>query len=244
MSDASTPSKERPARKLLRHRIEKHLKRQAEEQRKEMLRRRIEIAKEGVALYQKGNLIDSMKKYQQYLLILEMWKKCGRDGLLPDHFDKKRDIYELVLISGIYWDMAKLYDRAKKADQKAELNVAIQKYLVFSKGFPYQPLSAEALRRYLGSGRCKHKPEFKKAYQSLSGDKCFIATSLLDHCEPNTLTLLRRFRDEKLVRHPFGRLFVRFYYRTGWIVAGLLDHAPETSRRFASRILDRFARAV
>lgn len=244
MSDSTTPSKERPARKLLRHRIEKHLKRQAEEQRKEMLRRRIEIAKEGVALYQKGNLIDSMKKYQQYLLILEMWKKCGRDGLLPDHFDKKRDVYELVLISGIYWDMAKLYDRAKKTDQKAELTVALQKYLVFSKGFPYQPLSAEALRRYLGSGRCKHRAEFKKAYQSLSGDKCFIATSLLDHCEPQTLTLLRQFRDRKLVVHPVGRLFVRFYYRTGWIAAKGLDRAPNFIRIRVSRVLDRIARAV
>jgi len=243
MSD-HLPAKERPARKILRHRIEKQLKRQAEEQRREMLRKRIEIAKDGVRLAAQGNLIDSMKKYQQYLLILEMWKKCGRDGLTPDMFDKQRDVYEMVLISGIYWDLAKLYDRAKSVDQRNEMNSALKKNAIFSKGFPYQPLSAETLRRYLGSGKCKHKVEFKKAYQTLSGDKCFIATSLVDVCEPATLPRLREFRDRRLMATRPGRAFVRIYYRWGEPASRALDRCPASVRERIARLLDRVARKI
>lgn len=237
----SSPKVERPSRTILRSRIEKQLRRQQEEQRKELLRKRVEIAKEGVRLYQAGNIIEGVKKYQQYLLILEMWKKCGRDGLTMDLFDKEKDVYEIVMLSGIYWDMAKLYDKAKRADQKKELTLALQKYVTFSKGMPFQPLSGEALRRYLGSGKCKHRAEFKAAYTSLTGEKCFVATSLLDATDPMTIVRLRNFRDGKLRRSRLGFRFIRFYYRWSPRLVPILDRSPEAVRRFLGRILDRIA---
>lgn len=236
-----TEKKERPSRTILRSRIEKQLRRQQEEQRKELLRRRVEIAKEGVKLSQSGHIIESVKKYQQYILILEMWKKSGKDGLTLDLFDRTKDLYEIVLLSGIYWDMAKLYDRAKRAHQKEELNLCLQKYVSFSKGMPFQALSAEALRKYLGSGRCKHRAEFKAAYTALTGEKCFIATSLLDVTAFDTISNLRSFRDERLSRTPVGRVGIRLYY---WISPRLVpwvDRAPEAIRTALGRGLDRLA---
>lgn len=233
--------KERPSRTILRSRIEKQLRRQQEEQRKELLRKRVEIAKEGLRLMQAGRVVEAIKHYQQYILILEFWKKCGRDGLTIDLFDRTKDLYEIVLLSGIYWDMAKLYDRAKRADQKEELNLCLSKYVTFSKGMPFQPLSGESLRRYLGSGRCRHRAEFKRTYTTLTGERCFIATSLLDVTDPLTIVRLRNFRDGQLRRSPVGRLLIYFYYRHSRFLVPALDRAPAFIRRSLGLILDKIA---
>ena len=131
----------RKSKELMRSRVERQLNKQRDERKRELLRHRIVVAKEGVALYSKGRYVDSVKRYQHYIAVLEMWKKCGRDGLTPDLFDKKADIYELVLLSGIYWDLAKLFDKAKREDQRGELTLCLQKYVAFSKCFPYQSLT-------------------------------------------------------------------------------------------------------
>lgn len=236
-----TEKKERPSRAILRSRIEKQLNRQQEEQRKELLKKRMEIAKEGLRLMQTGHTIQAVKHYQQYILILEFWKKCGRDGLTIDLFDRKKDLYEIVMLSGIFWDMAKLYDRAKHESQRTELNLCLQKYVIFSKGMPFQALSGEALRRYLGSGRCQHRLEFKKTYAALTGDRCFIATSLLDVTDPHTITYLRGFRDGSLRRYPLGRVFIRLYYKHSRKFVPLLDHSPLFFRRILGKALDLIA---
>jgi hypothetical protein len=235
---SSPEKKERPSRTILRSRIEKQLRRQQEEQRKELLKRRVEIAKEGIRLSQTGHTIESIRKYQQYILILEMWKKCGRDGLSLDLFDKTKDLYEIVLLSGIFWDLAKLYDKAKRADQKTELVTYLQKYVQFSKGMPFQALSGEALRKYLGSGKCKHRSDFKSAYTTLTGEKCFVATSLLDVTDPYTIVRLRNFRDGRLRRTRTGRWLIANYYRRSPFAVLLLDRCPEGLRRVVGRSLD------
>lgn len=236
-----TEKKERPSRAILRSRIEKQLRRQQEEQRKELLRKRVDIAKEGLRLMQTGHVVEAIKHYQQYILILEFWKKCGRDGLTIDHFDRSKDLYEIVLLSGIYWDMAKLYDRAKREDQKEELNLCLSKYVTFSKGMPFQPLSGEALRRYLGSGRCRHRVEFKRTYAALTGERCFIATSLLDVTDPLTIIRLRNFRDGQLRHRRAGRVFIILYYRYSRLAVPVLDRAPHIVRKFLGLILDKIA---
>lgn len=230
--------KERPSRSILRSRIEKQLRRQQEEQRRELLKKRVDIAKDGIRLYQSGRSIDSIKKYQQYILILEMWKKSGKNGLTLELFDKKKDLYEIVLLSGIYWDMARLYDRAKREDQKEELVLYLQKYVNFSKGMPFQALSGESLRKYLGSGRCRHRVEFKSAYTALTGEKCFIATSLLDVTDSYTIIHLRNFRDGKLEKSFVGRCLTRIYYRVSPALIPILDRCPNGLRRAFGRALD------
>jgi hypothetical protein len=241
---ADTTRKERPSRTILRSRIEKQIRKQQEEQRQELLRKRADIAKEGIRLYQAGRLIDGVRKYQQYILILEMWKKTGRDGLSIEIFDREKDLYEIVLLSGIFWDMAKLYDKAKSEKQREELVRVLGKYVMFSKGMPYAALSGEALRRYLGSGKCRHRAEFKTAYQSLTGDKCFVATSLLDVCDPMTIVRLRNFRDSRLRRSRAGIAFMRGYYRWSPLAVKALDRLPMRVRILLGDGLDRLARVL
>ena len=232
MAEGSKP------RRMLRHRIEKQLKKQRDEQQKELLKRRIEIAKQGTKLYQAGKLIEAAKLYHQYLLILEMWKKCTRETLTPELFDRDKDMYEMVLLSGIYWDLAKLYDKAKNSHQKEDLTFYLQKYILFSKGFPYQTLSAEAIRRYLGTGKCKHREEFKKAYAAIGTEKCFIVSSLLDLTEAQTLDRLRLFRDQKLLSTSAGRLLVFIYYKIGPSLAKIMNRMPVFIRKKMAQFFD------
>lgn len=238
MAEGSKP------RRMLRHRIEKQLLKQQEEQRKELLKRRIEIAKTGTKLYQAGKLIEAAKSYHQYILILEMWKKCTRETLTPELFDRDKDMYEMVLLSGIYWDLAKLYDKAKNINQKEELNFYLQKYVLFSRGFPYQTLSAEAIRRYLGTGKCKHREEFKKAYSILGSEKCFIVTSLVDVTELQTLDRFRDFRDLFLLKNFLGRSFVKCYYTVGPVIAAFINCLPHFVRVKMGRALNKIARLL
>lgn len=222
-------------RKVLRHRLEKQLARQQEEKRKELLRKRIEIAKEGVALYKAGQVIGAMRRYSQYILILEMWKKCGKGGLGPEHFDNKKDLFETVLISGIFWDFSRLYDKSKRPEQRADLRMYLQKYVAFSKGFPYQPLSKEALRRYLNSGRCTHVDDFKWAYKQLGGEKCFIAHALIYELDWQDIRILMDFRDQVLNRSRAGRAFVRVYYGIAPFFAKQIEKLPTAVKKLLAR---------
>ena len=61
---------------------------------------------------------------------------------------------------------------------------------------------------------------------------CFIATAVYGDPFSNELTVLREFRDEKLLPNPIGELLVRIYYRTSPVLANWLVKKP----RMASAI--------
>jgi hypothetical protein len=215
----------------------------AEEQHKrELLRKRIELANEGVRAYQMRKPGEAVKKFLTYIKILEDWKGCGDGGLNPSHFDKKADMAEMLLISGIYWDLVKLYDRTKSPQKHKDFLRYVEKYVLFSRGMPYQALCAETLRRYISNDKPLHRDDFKSAYRIMTGGKsCFVATALADVCEPATLPRLRRFRDEQLEPSRAGRAFTAAYYACGPSLAGLTDHLPQAARRALGRVLDRVA---
>ncbi len=51
--------------------------------------------------------------------------------------------------------------------------------------------------------------------ESKSGVQCFVATVAYGDPSHPDVVLLRRFRDEVLVRHTAGRAFIAWYWRTG-----------------------------
>jgi hypothetical protein len=241
MSSDKPESSERPTRRLFRLRVEKQLQKENEERQRELLVKRMDVAKEGVSFYQKGQIIEALRFYQRYILILEMWKKCGRDRLHPSLFDRENDVYELILINGIYWDICRLYDKAKTESQLAELKNSLDKFYLFSKGFPFQPLAAETIRRYIASGKCRHLPEFKAVYLNLGGSRCFVASSFVEIGNPNTIPKLRFFRDHYLQKSAGGRALIRAYYRVGPTLANFLNRRSLRTRRRLSRLVDRIA---
>jgi hypothetical protein len=208
-----------------------------------MLRRRIELAQSGVRAFENKKITDAVKAFHSYIRILEDWKGVPEGKLTPSHFDVKTDVAELLLISGVYWDLAKLYDRTKSADKQREFMHYLEKYILFARGMPFQHVCLETMRKYISNEKPVHKPEFKNAYKMLGGSSaCFVATSLMDVCDPDTMPLLRDFRDEKLARSAVGRAFIRWYYRNGPGLAAAADRAPLFVRRAMGRALDRLAR--
>ncbi|MGZ3688961.1 MAG: CFI-box-CTERM domain-containing protein [Bdellovibrionota bacterium] len=227
-----------------RKRIEKQMEDQEEARRRKLLHQRIDIARQGVIAFQKHRVGDAVKAFHMYLHILEDLKNCNEGGLLPHMFDVRRDIQELLLISGVYWDMVKLYDRAKGADKKREFMHYLEKYILFSKGMPFQVLCAETLRKYISNEKPIHTLEFKNAYRMIANSKCFVATSLIDVSAPETLPRLREFRGRVLMRSTPGRAFVQWYYTHGPALARVADRMPRPLRRILARALDLFARKI
>jgi hypothetical protein len=224
---------------LARKRAQEQMERALEEQRRIRQRRRVEIAKHGVRSYDQRKIGEAVKHFHLYLQILEELKDVGPGQLRPNLFDKEKDLAELLLISGIYWDLAKLYDKTKTDTKYKEFSHYLEKFILFSRGMPFTLVCVETLRKYISNEKPSHKEDFKNALKILSPNKCFIATSLVDHLPDPVLPRLWRFRDEVLERSLLGRAFIGFYYATAPGVAFVLDRMPERVRERAANLVAR-----
>lgn len=212
--------------------------------RRELFKRRLELARQGLAFYRAKKIGEAARAFLTYIKILENWKKVSENGLTPSCFDLKTDAPELLLLSGVYWDLAKLFDRSEAPENLKDFHHYLNQFVVFSKGMNFESLSAETMRKYIRSENPVHKQAFKNAYKKLTGSSCFVATSLVDLIELDTLDSLREFRDHGLAQTFFGRIAARIYYIVGPGLALILDHCPESIRRRVARSLGQFAQSV
>lgn len=218
--------------------MEQDAERAAEERRRELFRKRLEIAKNGLKSYQLHRIGDAAQSFHTYIRVLEEWKKVNEGELNPTLFDAKDEAAELLLLTGVYWDLAKMYDRTRNPKRQSEFQHYLDKYVAFSKGSKFQQMSAETLRKYLAKGSPMHMEAFRKAYVDLGGGKCFVATALLDVIDEDTFFSLKRFRDEILKNSIWGRAVIRIYYRLSprWVL--ILDRSSRQTRTRAGAVLD------
>jgi hypothetical protein len=225
---------------LVREQIEAAMHQAELEHRRRLLQRRLELARTGIVAYQNKQITLAVQSFHAYIRVLEEVKNVSEGGLLPSCFDLKEDLPELLMISGVYWDLAKLYDRTRSPDKYRDFAHYLNKYIIFSKNMPFQALCAETMRKYIYNEKPMHKKEFRNAYRALSDSNCFIATSLVDVISPQTLPSLQGFRDQFLLSRPLGRSFVRWYYRNGARLAIWVDHFPGFLRVSLAKSLDQF----
>jgi hypothetical protein len=76
-----------------------------------------------------------------------------------------------------------------------------------------------------------------------SSSSCFVATSVYGSCNHPSVLQLRTIRDVYLLSSFAGRLFTRFYYRYGPMVARLTDLSP-LLRRMVRRVLDQLLKNI
>jgi hypothetical protein len=208
-----------------------------------LFQKRMDLAKSGAKFFKEANYREAVQSYYSYLDILEKAKQVKAGALDLKHFDQKKDIAELLLLTGVYWDLAKLHDKVSKKDT-SKVDLYLDRFVLFSKGLPYQHLSAELVRKYLVNGTPKNRKNFKDAHIRLGGGKCFIATAVEEHCAETTLSELRKFRDEKLLPHRSGRGFVRVYYAIGpWLARAVL-RAPEVFQKVLAFFFDQIAKKL
>lgn len=212
--------------------------------RHQKLKTRVEVVRQGATAYRAHHASDAVLSFKTYLRLLEEDRNVTSGGLNPTQFDKTKDLPELLLISGVYWDLMKLYDQTRSKEKSKEFLQYVEKFLLFAKDMPFQKLCTESLRKYIKSGRPRHKEEFKNAYKLLGGGDCFVATALVDVCEAETLPRLRTYRDEKLAKNLYGRAFIRGYYRYGPHLAQVTDRLPKALRLGLGKSLDRLSRLL
>ena len=87
----------------------------------------------------------------------------------------------------------------------------------------------------IGSGR--PEPAKRGGDGKYGKGGCFIATAVYGDSEAPEVLVLRRFRDEVLMKFLLGRGFIAAYYRLSPPIAGALRSSP-TAQRFLRRQLD------
>ncbi len=203
--------------------------------------KRMELVKLGVVSQNSKNYRQALQCYLSYLESLQRSK--GGSDLTPRAFDPKSDSAELLMLTGVYWDLAKIYDKFKGKD-KAKVKYYLDKFVIFSKGTNYERLSREMLRKFLTYDTPRNRPLFKESYVTLGGGKCFIATAVEEHCEDGVVITLKRFRDEVLARNHFGRKFISIYYKISPSIAVFLIRSDSKFQKIVANLLGKIANAI
>lgn len=228
-----------------RKQVEQQLKLAEDERRKQLIKKRLEFITNGLAAAKQKKYAEAVVYYQSYVKLLEDWKGVNDGSLTPANFDYTREMGDLLMLSGLYWDLAKVFDHTESPEKVKLFLHYMEKFILFSKGTTWEPMCAEQVRRYLLTNRPKHRQEFKNALRLLGGkEACFIATALSDEIELETIPTLRSFRDEVLRQHAMGRAFIWSYYKAGPVLADGTYYLPQVIRKGMALGIDRIAHVI
>ena len=171
---------------------------------------------------QKKDVANAVKAYIKYIDALLKYFEVTEENLRPALFEKDQNIHEIMLISQVYWDLAKAYDRSDKLQGECER--CLDKFVQFSTGFKFQYLNSEILRKYLKKGAARNTKEFEKAFKkiNLSSNRCYIATYCFGEQSKEVQTL-RRFKFQ-IQNTRVGYNFINSYYRISPNIIHICEH--------------------
>lgn len=174
---------------------------------------RITIAKHGREAFHEKNYVQAAKNYNEYLMIVsEMKGVSDIYKITPKMFHEKNDLTEMLLISHIFWELARINEMTPKLT--VQFQNCLDQFTRFTINQPYQVLNAEMLRKFIAKNKnvSTKLPALNKAYQQIFTDskKCFISTYAYGSNHEITMTL-RELKD-LIVKYPLGLSFTRAYY--------------------------------
>ena len=94
---------------------------------------------------------------------------------------------------------------------------------------PDKPKSSRPIRSYIPDSS-SDGGSFRDYNGDDNGSTCFIATAVYKDDMAWQVLLLRRFRDQYLTTNPFGRSFIRFYYKVSPPIANFLKNRDLLSK--------------
>jgi hypothetical protein len=204
---------------------------QAREERERMLvlkhkfENRITIVKYGKEYLDAGDYANSLAKFTEYMQTMADVKQV-KDfyDLRPGHFDTKKDITEMLMMSHVYFEMARIYDAVPKyADDSKK---CLEQFVTFSANQPYQVVNSEMIRKYLKKSSFKHPMAFRNAYQQIyvQSKKCFVVT----FCYGNEHEITHDYRKLKdlLLETRLGCELVRHYYKFSSVAVPRWEKRP------------------
>lgn len=222
--------------------IQEAFDRQQAQLQRELWKRRMAVARRAMENYDEAKWLEALKGFREYVGILETRYSVSPGGLRPSLFQTEKEEGEILLLAGIYWDMAKVYDRMKS--RESDMKMALNKFIEFSIDRKHLIVASEAMRRYIGSGKCIHEADFNAAHRLLRSrlTKCFIASAVFGP-QSSEVATLRAFRDQVLLKNGAGRACTQAYYRISPPIAVMLVRAP-FAQSLARKVLVPITKAI
>lgn len=191
--------------------------REAREEREKMLilkhkfENRITITKIGKEALDNGDYATALQRFVEYMTVMSDVKKT-KDlyGLKPGHFDPNKDVTEMLMISHIFFEMARIYDAVPKFQEDSKK--CLEQFVTFSANQPYQVVNSELIRKHLKKSVFKNADLFRASYEQIyvQSKKCYVVT----FCYGTNHDITNQYRELKnvLLDSSFGRELVRIYY--------------------------------
>ena len=175
---------------------------------------RITIAKQGREAMAKKDYVLATNKYREYLSILSETNDLEDIyKLSPTMFDAKKDLTEVLLISHVYWDLARISEMTPKLQES--FNKSLTQFVKFTSNQPFQVLNAEMLRKYIKKNKTSSLQitSLESAYQQIfvESKKCFIAT--MAYGDDHNITHFFRQKKKNIQKYSLGIKFIDLYYR-------------------------------
>jgi hypothetical protein len=186
---------------------------------------RITTAKQGREAFLAKDYITATKKYNEYLGILaELNEVDDIFKISPSMFDNKKEVTEMLLISHIFWEIARINEMTPKLQKNFQQSLS--QFVKFTINQPYQVLNAEMLRKYIKKNKnvSKQLPMFNDALNQIfvESKKCYIATMCFGETHEFT-RVLRQFKSI-LNKHVIGVKFIDIYYRNSSIFVEVCEN--------------------
>lgn len=175
-------------------------------------RERLKYLRKGQESYQAKEVSKAVQYYATYLKSLSEYFNVTENKLDPKLFDPHKDKAELLLISQVYWDLSKAYDRSPGL--QSECIRCLSQFVKFTIGFKHQHINAQLLKKYLRQNKTVNQASFKASLAKIVVDskKCYIATFAFG--EKSLVTNdLRFFKEKVLNKSGFGRFIIEQYYQ-------------------------------
>jgi hypothetical protein len=173
---------------------------------------RITVVKFGKQSLDAGDYSTALRKFVEYLQTMAQVKNChDLYSLRVSHFDTNKDITEMLMISHVFFEAARIYDAIPKFHEDSIK--CLDQFVHFSANQPYQVVNSELVRKHLKKSLFKNPEAFRNAYQQIfvQSKKCYVVTFCYGDSHPITHEY-RIFKDW-LLKFSIGHELVRHYYR-------------------------------
>ncbi len=140
-------------------------------------KQRFTIAKDGKSALNRRDYRMMIYRYSEYLKIMaDTFEIESIYELKPSFFNAKNDVAEMLLISQIYWELAKVYDGSNKTTDKQEQ--CLKQFVRFTIGMQFQGLNTEIIRKELKRRKFKNKELMLKGLEGIykESNACYLAT--------------------------------------------------------------------
>lgn len=196
---------------------------------------RITITRFGKEAFDNADYAVALSRYKEYLQVVVDYKEAGDDiyALKTSHFVPEYDLTEMMMISQIYLELARIFDAVPK--YREEVQKCMDQFLHFTTNQPYQVINSELLRKHLKRTNFKNFEIFSGCYQQIAiqSKKCYIVT----FCYGTDHPITQEYRQLKdwLLNFSWGQEFVRIYYKHSSVLVENWKQNP--SMHFIGRYL-------